>query len=410
MKDAIFQYNPWWEQEFILNDIIPRKKYMDILKFNLKNEQIIFLTGLRRIGKTTLLKLLTQELIKEGIPAKNILYVSLDDYIFKKYTILDIIDEYRKIHKLTIEKKVYLFFDEVIYKEDFHQQLKNIFDRQNTKIFASSSSSIKLKDTKAFLTGRAYIIEVNPLTFEEYLEFKNIEILQRDRKLVEPYFIDFLQSGGIPYNVLKNERDYITGLVDDIIYKDIISAHGIKNPQMIKDYFLLLMERSGKQLSINKIANILKISVDSAKKYLSYFNDTFLIHLLSRHGKTNEKILSPKKIYCSDLGIKYIFTGLRDLGSYFENYIYLKLRHNEIYYLYENGIEIDFYIKNANSLIESKFNSKMNKKQKLLFESFQAKEKFVIDSVEDLEYLKKFERIENGIDKGLYNWAISTTP
>jgi len=409
MKDVLFQYNPWWEQNVILKDIIPRKKYMDILKFNLTNEQIIFLTGLRRIGKTTLLKLLAQELIREGIPAKNILYVSLDDYIFKKYTILEILNEYRKTHKLPIEKKVYLLFDEVIYKKDFHQQLKNIFDRQNTKIFATSSSSIKLKDTKAFLTGRSYIIEVNPLTFEEYLDFKNIVILQRDRELLEPYFIDFIQSGGIPYNVLKNERDYITGLIDDIIYKDIIAEHGIKNPLMIKDYFLLLMERSGEQLSINKIANILKISVDSSKKYLSYFNDTFLIHLLSRHGKTNEKILSPKKIYCSDLGIKFNFTGLRDLGSYFENYIYLKLRHNDIYYLYEDGMEIDFYIKNTNSLIESKFNSKMNKKQKQLFESFKAKERLVIDSVENLKILKKFERIENGIDKGLYNNQLGQT-
>ncbi|MDL1963833.1 MAG: DUF4143 domain-containing protein [Deltaproteobacteria bacterium] len=80
------------------------------------------------------------------------------------------------------------------------------------------------------------------------------------------------------------------------------------------------MERSGKQLSINKIGKILNISPDTSKRYLSYFESTYLIHLLPRWGKTNQKLLSPKKIYASDLGIKYLFMGERDLGSYFENY------------------------------------------------------------------------------------------
>ena len=180
---------------------------------------------------------------------------------------------------------------------------------------------------------------------------------------------------------MNQERDFLLGLVDDIIYKDIVSAHGIKNPQMIKDYFLLLMERSGKQLSINKISNILKISVDSSKKYLSYFNDTFLIHLLSRYGKTNEKLLSPKKIYCSDIGIKHCFTGARDLGSYFENYLFLKMKKHDIYYLYENGNEIDFYLKDKDLLVESKYNATMNDKQRKLFESFKSKNKLLVDSV-----------------------------
>ena len=101
------------------------------------------------------------------------------------------------------------------------------------------------------------------------------------------------------------------------------------------------MYGSGKQLSINTIANILKISVNSARKYLYYFNDTFLIQLLSRYGKTNEKILSPKKIYSNDLGIKYCFSISRDFESYFENYLFLKLKQHNFYYLYEDGVEID---------------------------------------------------------------------
>ena len=116
------------------------------------------------------------------------------------------------------------------------------------------------------------------------------------------------------------------GLVDDIIQKDITAFHGLKNGDLLRDYFLLLMERSGKQISINKIANILKISPDTSKRYLSYFEDTYLIHLVSRWGKTNEKILTPKKIYSCDLGIKFLFHVDRDMGSYFVNYFYLLFR------------------------------------------------------------------------------------
>jgi predicted AAA+ superfamily ATPase len=149
------------------------------------------------------------------------------------------------------------------------------------------------------------------------------------------------------------------------------------------------MERSGKQLSINKIGKILGISPDTSKRYLSFFESTYLIYLLPRWGKTNQKILSAKKIYASDIGIKYMFMGERDIGSYFENYIYLLLRNKKtLYYLYENSIEIDF-ITDDKILIESKFYSELNKKQRKLFNEYPANKKLVIDSVEKLEVLNE---------------------
>jgi len=131
----------------------------------------------------------------------------------------------------------------------------------------------------------------------------------------------------------------------------------------------------------------LKISPDTARRYLNYFEEAFLIHLLPRWGKTNEKLLSPKKIYACDLGIKHLFMGDRDLGSYFENYLYLKLRNNkELYYLYEEGNEIDF-ITSDKILIESKYNEDLNEKQIKLFDNYNAEKKLVIDSVNKLYLL-----------------------
>ncbi len=394
MKYLLYQYNPWWEDSGFANKIIPRKKYLTRINNYLEQKHIIILTGLRRVGKTTLMKLIVNELLLKGVNKKHIFYISLDDYLLSNKTIVDILTEYRKIHKLKIDEKLFLFFDEVTYKDNFHLELKNIYDNQNVKIFAASSSASILKDKKAYLTGRSIVLDIEPLDFYEFLFFSGIKIKKRDNDLLKSYFLDYIKIGGMPENVLNPNREYLMNLVDDIIQKDITAFHGLKNHQLLRDYFTLLMERSGKQVSINKIGKILSISPDTAKRYLSYFQSTYLIHLLQRWGNTNQKLLSPQKIYSTDLGIKYLFIGERDFGSYFENYVFQQLRNKtKLFYLYENGVEIDFYTENK-ILIEVKFYSELTEKQRKLFDSFPSEKKVVIDSIEKLDVLYdlKFDR------------------
>ncbi len=387
MDTLLYQYNPWWEENHDFRNIKPRHAYLRQIRHYLTNKQIVALTGLRRVGKTSLMKLIIDELIRAGTLAKHILYVSLDDYLLQKYTILDIIAEFRRLHKIPFSEQVFLFLDEITYKSDFHIQLKNVYDNQHAKIMIASSSTSMMTDKKASLTGRSIVLEVKPLMFDEYLSFMDIVIKKRDQALSKSYFLDYCQSGGMPENIMHPSREYMMALVDDIIQKDIAAFHGIRNVHVLRDYFTLLMERSGKQVSINKVANILSISADTSKRYLSLFESTYLIYLVPRFGKTNQILLSPKKVYAADLGIKYVFMGTRDLGSYFENYIYLLLRnHQDIYYLYENGIEIDFITK-SNVLIESKFYSELNDKQQHLFDTYPAQQKIVIDAVEKLSLL-----------------------
>ena len=389
MNELLYQYNPWWEEAYKNEGIKPRERYQVELRKYIDFKQIIILTGLRRVGKTTLMKLIIEELISKGIEPNHILYVSLDDYLLHKNNILDIVNEFRKIHKIKIEEKIYLFLDEITCKENFQIQLKNIYDSQNTKIFVASSSASILRDKKASLTGRAITVEIRPLDLEEYLYFKGVIIKKRDRQLYKSYFLEYCKIGGLPENVLHPSREYLMNLVDDIIQKDITAFHAIKNHQVVRDFFTLLMERSGKQLSINKIGKILGISPDTSKRYLGFFESTYLIHLLPRWGKTNQQLLSAKKIYASDLGIKYLFMGERDLGSYFENYIYLLLRRKKkLYYLYENSAEIDF-ITDDKILIESKFYAELNQKQGKLFNEYPANKKLLIDSVEKIERLNE---------------------
>ena len=359
-----------------------QKQLLDLLD----DKAAVLLTGLRRVGKTTLMKHMIQHLLKEGVPASSLFYISLDDYQLKDETILDILEKYRAIQKLTHDQKVYVFLDEVTYQKDFRWQIKNIYDLQNVKVFASSSSALALKDERGWLTGRERIVEVSPLDFSEYLMFKKIDIKLADQYLLDQYFEDFMPTGGMPEYVLRGDREYLTSLVDGIINKDIIAYHQLRSPHTVKDFFSLLMERAGKQLSLNKVANILGIAVDTAKRYLQMFEESYLIYIVPRHGKTNETLLSPKKVYAADLGIRHLFTGFRDKGAIFENYVYLKIKNKRPRYVYQEGLEIDFLIE-GKTLIEVKYKRKLEGRQKMLFETFPAKAKVIVRGFKDIQKL-----------------------
>ena len=157
---------------------------------------------------------------------------------------------------------------------------------------------------------------------------------------------------------------------------------------------MLLMERAGKSVSINKMARILEIAPDTAKRYLGLFEETFLIHLIPRHGKLNEQLRSPKKLYAADLGIRVLFTGYRDIGSLFENYVYLKIAHREPRFLIKDGIEIDFITADS-CLIEVKYYAELRAKQQQVFDEYEASRKLVIGSVDDLQ---EFDEIVPELD------------
>lgn len=389
MEEILYRYNPWWEEKFKLTGIISRPTIIGLLKRHFASRDIVFLMGLRRVGKTTLLKIFIWHLIdNEGIAPQHIFYASLDDYLLAKNTIFEIIEEYRKIHRIPFKEKIFLFLDEIAYQKDFELQLKNLYDSQNVKIYASSSSASIIRSRKPYLTGRSTVIEVLPLDFDEFLEFKKIKVGKSDSHLLDGYFEDYLNIGGLPEYVLRGDMEYLKELVDDIIYKDIAAFHNIRAAHILKDFFLLLMERAGKVVSINKLANILKISPDSAKRYLQMFVDTYLIYPVNQCGKTNERILSPKKIYAADLGIRTLFTGFRDKGSLFENYVYHRIKDRNPCYVYENGIEIDFLTKDG-ILVESKYMNEITDKQKTLFEKTKAKKKAIIRDIKSLNMFLK---------------------
>lgn len=387
MEKELYRYNPWWENDLnLLNGLIPRESDKNRMFSNLSNKQIVFLTGLRRIGKTSLMRMCIRHLIEHmQVPATQVLYVSLDDYMLKDFSILQIVESFKKLQRLKNKSQIYLFLDEITYAIDYELQLKNLYDQGFCKIFASSSSASFLRSRHAHLTGRSITLEILPLDYPEYLQFKNLEVLPSDAHLHETFFKDYLLTGGIPEYVLSGDDSYIRELMDSIIHKDIAAVHGIRQLQQLKDFFLLLMERSGKTMSINKVANVLGISNDTAKRFFDLFCDTYIIYPVSRYGKLNEQLVAPKKIYCCDTRIKTYYTGIRDWGELFENYCFLRLKHLYLRYVYQDQTEIDFFKENK-WLIECKFHDEpLSNKQQLLFDDFPASKKLELRSHDDVK-------------------------
>jgi len=194
VEQILYKLNPWWETDFHTKSI-SRPKYRDKLSRFIPLRDIVLLTGLRRVGKTTIIKQIIEELLQEVRP-ELIFYVSLDAYGLEKYSIHEIVTRYRTIHRLGLDRQIYVFLDEIAFKEDFQRELKDFYDNENIKIYASASSASILRDRKAYLTGRTRTVEILPLDFEEFLVFRNAKVKTADAHLLENYFMEYMQTGG----------------------------------------------------------------------------------------------------------------------------------------------------------------------------------------------------------------------
>lgn len=341
--------NPWWKGiEIELG--IERTEYLSMIdEIVSKRQQILFLLGSRRVGKTRILLQYIYTLIKNGIHAKKILFLSLDN------SNLENLDWYTYIADSDYH---YVFLDEVHYSPKWAQILKSLFDlpNKNFKIIASGSSSKLIDDNKAFLTGRSTNVPVTPLDFQEFSKFSKSENLMKD----------YLFYGGYPEFVLEREPNYLNELVRDVIEKDIIKIHKVKNSQYLFDVCQILAKQIGFKGSSNKIANVLRLDNKTVENYIQYLREARLVDFIYQYSASvNKKLYSPKKYYFNDLGMRNSFVGFSDIGSLVENAVFLQLVKiygiNNIYYLSDvRGNEVDFVVKRRKDqvlLVESKYNN-----------------------------------------------------
>jgi hypothetical protein len=303
---------------------------------------IVLLTGLRRVGKTTLMHQLISRLLGK-VDANRMFYVSLDSLALRNRTILEIVEAFRRDRGLKHDDAIYLFLDEVHLKRDFEVQLKNIYDEGHAKVFASGSSSLDIVMRSPLLTGRQRIIRLAPLDYVEFLKFIGKDIRPSDSHLHVKFAEDYIRTGGIPEFVKTGDHNYLQALVDSILYRDIATKHNLRNREQLADILTFLAQGVGSPLGDRKISRVLGIPVQSVGRIIDLFIEANLVHSIEKEGKLSERKGSPAKIYLADTGLFQVLTENVNLGAMSENLVLLAIRGDRLpRYYHSNGLEVDF--------------------------------------------------------------------
>ncbi len=271
------------------------------------------------------------------------------------------------------EEKIYIFLDEIQEVNNWEKFVRRIYDNLNAQIFITGSSSNLLsKEIATNLRGRTITYEIFPLSFKEYLKFKNIEInlySSKSLSFIKNSFNSFLTQGGFPEIALEENDDIkkriLSDYVDLIIFRDVVERYNIKNLTFIKFLIRYFFSNPATLLSFNKLYNELKsqafkLSKDTLFEYFSYLNDIYAVFLapVFKYSIKSE-MKNPKKIFIVDNGFNYIFnTSFSvDYSKLFENIVFLHLRRKyiDIYYFKEKK-EIDFFIPQKRLLINVSYN------------------------------------------------------
>lgn len=347
-----------WDGE-ILGSGFKRVKYLDSISPFIGNKLVKVLVGQRRTGKSFLLRQIAQNLIASGVAPHQIFYLNKEfiefDFVKNYIDLAQLITLYHE--KLNPKGKVYLFLDEIQDIEGW-ERIVNSYAQDFTReyeIFISGSNSNMLSGELAtLLSGRYVRFEIFPFSYPEYLGY-------RDEPQGKTSYLNYMQSGGLPeLFVLPNEetkRHYVAAVKDTVLLRDVIQRHSIKDPKLLDDVFIYLVNNASNLLSINNIVNFLKskgrkTSFETIANYVGYIENTFLIHRADRFDiRGKDTISGNSKYYANDLSYRnYLFSGFGyGVGHQLENLIYLSLKRFgfSVYVGVLPNKEVDFVAKKA---------------------------------------------------------------
>lgn len=335
--NLLYSYNPWWKTSSVQKDFnkpMKRASFYESWKaFN--NEQIrrtVLLSGARRTGKTTIMYQTIAKLIENGINPKDIVFISFDHPLLKLCNISQVLDIFRQ--NITTSEKIYCFFDEIQYSEDWNAWLKVLYDTNpNIKIMATGSASPVLADkTRESGLGRWITIQVPTFTFYEYCKLLNIEVgelpsgikptqlYQLDKytqnelvnkfAFLQPHFIRYLQVGGFPELALSKDDIYAQrilreDIVDKALKRDLPALYPIRNISDIEKVFLYLCYNSSNIINMNTICKELQVTRNTLEKYVLYLEGANLIYISPIVNVGSKQILkSQDKIYIADAALR----------------------------------------------------------------------------------------------------------
>ncbi|MDP3028160.1 MAG: ATP-binding protein [Deltaproteobacteria bacterium] len=337
--------------------IRPREIYEKIRPY-FDSPEAIIVTGMRRTGKTTLL-----HLVFDQIKSKNKLFLDLENPLNRKYfeeTNYDRIKVSLEFLGIDFTGRPFIFLDEIQMVKNLPSVLKYFIDHYHVKFFLTGSASFYLKNLfTESLAGRKYIFELFPLSFREFLLFKEsalripetaIDITRPIYEAIGPLYDEYILFGGFPGVVLKSsaeeKRKALEEIFSSFFQLEILQLGDFRRNNVIRDLMLLLIQRLGSRLDIQRISKELGISRPTLSEYISFLEGTYFIKRIRpfSSGKDTE-IRKMPKVYVCDTGLANHLARL-DPDSLFENSIFqnLGLKGELNYYQKKGGTEIDFIV------------------------------------------------------------------
>ncbi len=337
--------------------IIKRDVY-DAIKPLIDAPEVIVITGMRRVGKTTLLRY-----IQENLKTKNCIFLDLENpatqKLFEEKNYDRIVESFDFLG-LDMKQKGYVFLDEIQFVRGIPAVVKYLFDHYGIKFFLSGSSSFYLKNLfSESLAGRKYIFELFPLNFMEFLRMKDAKLNLKALKnriseavfaQIDRYYSEYVLYGGFPGVAAKDSVTEKKKMLEDIFTSyfqlEVKQLGDFRKLNIVRDMMLLLMERTGAKLDIQKLSRELGVSRETIYNYISFLENTYFIKLIRPFSRSRDaEIRSMPKFYLCDTGLVNHFARVSE-GALFENAVFNALREKgEInYYQRKSGVEIDFIL------------------------------------------------------------------
>ena len=318
--------------------MIKRELYLKKIRNFIDKPVIKVITGMRRSGKSMILKLISQELLEKGILFQNIIYINFESLMFSDLT------EFKTLYNYIIEKsktltgKVYILLDEIQEVEHWEKAVNSFMVDLDCDIYITGSNANLLSSELAtYIAGRYVEIKVYPLSFREYIDFAKIQNPQNILSN-EDYFEQYLQFGGLPgiHNFSydkSNIYQYLSDIYSSILLKDVVAKNNIRDVELLERIILYVFDNIGNTFSAKNVSDFLKsqgrkLSRETVYNYLKALESAYIISSVQRYDVKGKALLETmEKFYLTDLGFRHAKLGYRpnDIAGYLENIIYLEL-------------------------------------------------------------------------------------
>ena len=332
--------------------MIERKLYLDKLCAYKDTEFIKVITGIRRCGKSSLLKIF-KEKIKEDDNSANIIYMNFESFEFDE--ILNYKDMYKQIKKnIEKDKTNYILLDEVQRVEEWEKCVNSIQVDFKCDIYITGSNAYLLSsELSTYLSGRYIEIKMLPLSFKEFLDFSK----KNENRSIEDKFNEYIKYGGMPGVIsLNNNNDLyenaIKGIYNTVFMKDVVERNKLVDATLLERILKFLMSNVGNLISSKKVADYLtsqgtKITHNTVLNYFTMLENSYIIYRVPRYDIKGREILKTlEKYYIVDTGIRNIILGFNnlDLGHIIENIVYFELLRKgyDVTIGKKDSLEVDF--------------------------------------------------------------------